>query len=100
AFPIPISSLTYLPIIPDHQINNIVMFALSLPVQFVVGHRVYLGSYDALRSRIGNMDLLIGLGTTAACVYSTVATFVPGCFPGLGTSVDTSAILLPRLQIG
>ena len=66
AFTIPIAALTYLPIIPDHQINNLVMFVLSLPVQFVVGYRFYLGSYDALRSRIGNMDLLIGLGTTAA----------------------------------
>src|SRR5213593_5037718 len=56
---IPIAALTYLPIIPDSRINNIVMFILSLPVQFIVGFRFYRGSYDALRSRIGNMDLLI-----------------------------------------
>ena len=100
AFTIPIAALTYLPIIPDHQINNIVMFALSLPVQFVVGHRFYLGSYDALRSRIGNMDLLIGLGTTAAWVYSTIATFVPGFFPGSGTYFETSAIIITLIQTG
>jgi len=100
AFTIPIASLTYLPIIPDHQINNLVMFVLSLPVQFVVGHRFYLGSYDALRSRIGNMDLLIGLGTTAAWVYSTTATFVPGFFPGSGTYFETSAIIITLIQTG
>ncbi|OLD55955.1 copper-translocating P-type ATPase [archaeon 13_1_40CM_2_52_13] len=100
AFTIPIAALTYLPIIPDHQINNLVMFALSLPVQFVVGHRFYLGSYDALRSRIGNMDLLIGLGTTAAWVYSTIATFVPGFFPGSGTYFETSAIIITLIQTG
>ena len=100
AFTIPIAALTYLPIIPDHQINNIVMFALSLPVQLVVGHRFYLGSYDALRSRIGNMDLLIGLGTTAAWVYSTIATFVPGFFPGSGTYFETSAIIITLIQTG
>src|SRR6266566_2595814 len=77
-FTIPIAALTYLPIIPDHQINNLVMFALSLPVQFVVGYRFYLGSYDALRSRIGNMDLLIGLGTTAAWVYITITLIQTG----------------------
>jgi len=100
AFTIPIAALTYLPIIPDHQVNNLVMFALSLPVQFVVGYRFYIGSYDALRSRIGNMDLLIGLGTTAAWVYSTTATFVPGFFPGSGTYFETSAIIITLIQTG
>jgi P-type Cu+ transporter len=100
AFTIPIAALTYLPIVPDHQINNLVMFALSLPVQFIVGYRFYQGSYDALRSRIGNMDLLIGLGTTAAWVYSTIATFVPGFFPGSGTYFETSAIIITLIQTG
>src|SRR3989449_10666562 len=71
AFTIPIAALKYLPIIPDHQINNLVMFALSLPVQFVVGHRFYLGSYDALRYKNGKMGLLLRLGKTAAWGYST-----------------------------
>ncbi len=100
AFTIPIAALTYLPIISDPHINNLVMFVLSLPVQFVVGYRFYLGSYDALRSRIGNMDLLIGLGTTAAWVYSTIATFVPGFFPGRGTYFETSAIIITLIQTG
>ena len=99
-FTIPIAALTYVPIIPDHQVNNLVMFVLSLPVQFVVGYRFYLGSYDALRSRIGNMDLLIGLGTTAAWIYSTIATFVPGFFPGSGTYFETSAIIITLIQTG
>ena len=100
AFTIPIAALTYLPIIPDRHINNLVMFVLSLPVQFVVGYRFYLGSYDALRSKIGNMDLLIGLGTTAAWVYSTIATFVPGFFPGSSTYFETSAIIITLIQTG
>jgi Cu+-exporting ATPase len=100
AFTIPIAALTYLPVIPDHHINNLVMFVLSLPVQFVVGYRFYLGSYDALRSRIGNMDLLIGLGTTAAWVYSTIATFVPSFFPNSGTYFETSAIIITLIQTG
>ena len=97
---IPIAALTYLPIIQDRQINNLVMFFLSLPVQFVVGSRFYRGSYDALRSRIGNMDLLIGLGTSAAWIYSTVATFVPSFFPSAGTYFETSAIIITLIQTG
>src|SRR5438046_9981193 len=90
---IPVAALTYLPIIPDSRINNIVMFILSLPVQFIVSFRFYRGSYDALRSRIGNMDLLIGLGTSGAWIYSTIATFVSGFFSSSGSYLETSAII-------
>jgi P-type Cu+ transporter len=97
---IPIAVLTYLPIISDRGINNLVMFVLSLPVQFVVGSRFYRGSYDALRSRTGNMDLLIGLGTTAAWLYSTIVTFAPGFFPSSATYFETSAIIITLIQTG
>jgi len=97
---VPIAVLTYLPIISDRATNNLVMFFLSLPVQFVVGFRFYRGSYDALRSRIGNMDLLIGLGTSAAWIYSITVTFVPGFFPGSATYFETSAIIITLIQTG
>ncbi|HEV2119566.1 MAG TPA: heavy metal translocating P-type ATPase [Candidatus Bathyarchaeia archaeon] len=97
---VPIAALTYLPIISDRATNNLVMFFLSLPVQFVVGFRFYRGSYDALRSRIGNMDLLIGLGTSAAWIYSIIVTFIPGFFPGSATYFETSAIIITLIQTG
>src|SRR6267143_3160389 len=97
---VPIAALTYLPILSDRAINNLVMFFFSLPVQFVAGFRFYRGSYDALRSRIGNMDLLIGLGTSAAWIYSTIVTFVPGFFPGSETYFETSAIIITLIQTG
>src|SRR2546422_4006295 len=97
---IPIAALTYLPIISDRTTNNLTMFILSLPVQFVVGSRFYRGSYDALRSRAGNMDLLIGLGTTAAWVYSTTVTVIPGFLPNSGAYFETSAIIITLIQTG
>ncbi len=100
ALTIPIAALTYLPLISDRATNNFVMFFLSLPVQFVVGFRFFRGTFDALRSRVGNMDLLIGLGTSAAWIYSTVVTFVPGFFPTTGTYFETSAIIITLIQTG
>src|SRR6266700_5692893 len=38
---VPITALTYLPLIPSKDINNLVMFLLSVPVQFVMGFRFY-----------------------------------------------------------
>ena len=97
---VPIVALSYLPVVSERAANNIVMFVLSLPIQFVVGFRFYRGSYDALRSRVGNMDLLIGLGTSAAWIYSTIVTFVPGFFPGSETYFETSAIIITLIQTG
>ncbi|MCB1180569.1 MAG: cadmium-translocating P-type ATPase [Chlamydiia bacterium] len=46
-------------------------FVLGTLVQFGAGWRFYMGSYYALKTFTGNMDLLIGLGTSAAWIYST-----------------------------
>ncbi|GIL17713.1 MAG: copper-transporting ATPase [Oligoflexia bacterium] len=45
-------------------------FALTFPVQFGFGARFYKGAWMALRTRSGNMDLLVSLGTTAAFFLS------------------------------
>src|SRR5437899_7590913 len=97
---VPITALTYLPIVPSKDINNFVMLLLSLPVQFVVGFRFYRGSYDALWSRIGNMDLLIAMGTSAAWAYSTIVTFFPAFFPSSGTYFETSGIIITLILTG
>src|SRR5438093_2337448 len=97
---IPITALTYLPNVPSKDINNLVMFLLSIPVQFVVGFRFYRGSYGALRSRVGNMDLLIAMGTSAAWAYSAMVTFFPAFFPSNGTYFETSAIIITLILTG
>lgn len=39
---------------------------LATPVQFWLGARFYRGAWKALKTRTGNMDLLVALGTSAA----------------------------------
>ncbi|MES2324215.1 MAG: heavy metal translocating P-type ATPase [Pseudomonadota bacterium] len=41
-------------------------FVLATPVQFWIGARFYRAAWKALRARVGNMDLLVALGTSAA----------------------------------
>src|SRR5512136_1863863 len=60
---IPIIILTYLSFSPM-VLNNYVLLVLDTPIQFVLGWRFYRGTYDALRNRMGNMDVLIALGTS------------------------------------
>ncbi len=97
---VPIVALTYLPIIQDMALNNLVLFLLSLPVQFVVGFRFYRGAYDSVRGRVGNMDLLIALGTSAAWAYSAIVVFFPSFFPSRATYFETSAIIITLILLG
>ncbi|MFQ6076319.1 MAG: heavy metal translocating P-type ATPase [Candidatus Bathyarchaeia archaeon] len=80
--------------------NNMWLFLLATPVQFVGGWRYYKGTLDAIRSRAANMDVLIATGTSAAWVYSTIVTFFPGFFPGIEVYFDTSALIIALILLG
>jgi Cu+-exporting ATPase len=48
---------------------------LATPVQFIAGAQFYRGFWHAIKQRMGNMDTLIAIGTSAAYFYSLAATF-------------------------
>lgn len=96
---IPITFLTYVNIL-SITLNHYVLFLLATPVQFWIGWRFYQGTFDALKHRTTNMDVLIAMGTTAAWVYCTIVTFVPSIFPFHDVYYDTSAIIIVFVLIG
>jgi len=96
---VPILILTYSPFLPM-WINNYILLALDTPIQFIFGWRFYRGTYDAIRNRIGNMDALIALGTSAAWIYSTAITLFPSFFPSGGVYFDTAAVIVTLILIG
>jgi Cu+-exporting ATPase len=99
ALSIPIVVFTYLPILPLSQ-NNILLFLLATPVQFIVGWTFYIGAYKGLRNKTANMDTLIAMGTSAAWIFSTVVTFVPGVFRNAGVFFDTATLILTFILTG
>jgi len=56
------------------------MFLVALPVQVWAGWQFYAGAWRTIRHFSADMNTLIALGTTAAFVYSAVATFWPSLF--------------------
>ncbi len=56
-------------------------FALSLPVVMWAGFPFLKRGVESVRHRSPNMWTLIGLGTSAAFLYSALATLAPGVFP-------------------
>ncbi len=85
-----------LPILP----NKVWLFLLATPVQFGVGWTFYVGAYKGLKNKSANMDTLIAMGTSAAWIYSTVITFIPGVFPEGEVYYDTAALIISFILVG
>src|SRR5690554_5916845 len=65
---------------------------LSLPVVLWTGQPFFVRGWQSVVNRSPNMWTLIGLGTGAAFVYSTVATIAPGVFPETFMSMGRIAV--------
>ena len=53
--------------------QDIIMWILATPVQFIVAVPMYRSAWAALKTKSANMDTLIVLGTSAAYLYSVYA---------------------------
>ncbi|SDH77308.1 Cu+-exporting ATPase [Pseudomonas benzenivorans] len=57
------------------------LFLLVTPVQFIGGWSFYKGAWNAVRTRVINMDFLIAMGTSVAYFYSVAVLFFPEVLP-------------------
>ena len=76
-----------------------VAFALAAVVQFYPGLQFFRGSYDAVRNRIWNMDVLIAVGTTIAFAYSAAAVLLPTRLPP-DYYFDASSLIVTLILTG
>jgi len=72
---------------------------LATIVQFYPGRAFYVGTLDALRSRMGNMDVLIAVGTSAAYFYSVAALVLPATLPA-DYYFDASTLIIALILTG
>ncbi|MGB3683629.1 MAG: heavy metal translocating P-type ATPase [Rubrobacteraceae bacterium] len=80
---------------------NLGLLVLATPVQFWAGWRFYKGAWGALKHGQANMSTLVAVGTSAAYLYSAVATFAPGLFAGRAdVYFDTSAAIITLILLG
>ncbi len=56
---------------------NILLLALTVPVQFGCGARFYKGAWGSLKGGSANMDVLVALGTSIAFLFALWITFLP-----------------------
>jgi Cu+-exporting ATPase len=86
------------------EVNFLIQFLLATPVQFWAGWHFYVGFWKAARHKTSDMNTLIAVGTSAAYLYSIIATFLPHLFmfKGLMADVyfDTSAAIIVLILLG
>ncbi|GMR05304.1 MAG: heavy metal translocating P-type ATPase [Thermodesulfobacteriota bacterium] len=82
----------------------IFQLVLAIPVQFWCGRQFYTGALAAARHKSTDMNTLIAIGTSAAFLYSVVATFSPALFEVRGYSAevyfDTAAAIIVLILLG
>src|SRR5215213_5366917 len=81
---------------------NFGLLLLATPVQFWAGWRFYRGAWGALKHGQANMNTLVVMGTSAAYLYSVVATLAPQLFAAGRADVyfDTSALIITLILLG
>ena len=93
--------LGFEPLVPMDWLS-FVLLGLATPVQFWAGRRFYRGAWGALEHGQANMNTLVVMGTSAAYLYSAVATLAPGLFAAGRADVyfDTSALIVSLILLG
>src|SRR5918998_273663 len=81
---------------------NFGLLVLATPVQFWAGWRFYRGAWGSLRHGAADMNTLVVMGTSAAYLYSAVATLAPQLFAAGRADVyfDTSALIITLILLG
>jgi Cu+-exporting ATPase len=86
------------------QTNFLMQFIIQTPIQFWIGWQFYRGAWAAAKHKTSDMNTLIAVGTSAAYLYSVIATFFPAFFAvqGLAAEVyfDTAGAIIVLILLG
>jgi Cu+-exporting ATPase len=74
------------------------------PIQFWVGWQFYVGAWKTAKHKSADMNTLIAVGTSAAYLYSVLATFFPWLFAAKGLMAevyfDTAGAIIILILLG
>lgn len=88
--------------IASQQTIHVVLFVMASLVLFGPGRQFHLKGWPALFRFAPDMNSLVALGTSAAWVYSVVATFAPGLLPAGAANVyfEAAAVIVTLILLG
>ena len=86
------------------QANFFIQLLFQTPIQFWVGWQFYKGAWAAATHKTSDMNTLIAVGTSAAYLYSLLATFFPWMFAAKGlfpeVYFDTAGAIIVLILLG
>ncbi len=85
-----------------HQTSRVLQFLLTTVVLFGPGLRFYTKGFPALLKGAPDMNSLVALGTSAAYLFSVIATFAPGLLPQGTANVyfEAAAVIVVLILLG
>ncbi len=85
-------------------VNFYLQLIFQTPIQFWVGWQFYVGAWKTAKHKSTDMNTLIAVGTSAAYVYSVLATFLPWLFAAKGLMAevyfDTAGAIIVLILLG
>ena len=95
-----LSNLIYL----SRKVNFYLQLLFQTPIQFWVGWQFYVGAWKTAKHKSADMNTLIAVGTSAAYLYSVIATFFPHLFSAQGLMAevyfDTAGAIIVLILLG
>ncbi len=84
------------------QASWVIQFCLASAVLAGPGRMFYAKGYPALLKGAPDMNSLVALGTSAAFLYSSVATFLPNLLPGAARAVyfEAAVVIVVLILVG
>jgi Cu+-exporting ATPase len=86
------------------KVNFYLQLIFQTPVQFWVGWQFYVGAWKTAKHKSADMNTLIAVGTSAAYLYSVLATFFPWLFAAKGLMAevyfDTAGAIIVLILLG
>lgn len=90
--------------VPEVFINPLFQFAITIPIQFIIGYQFYERAWKSIKSGSANMDVLVVLSTSAAFFYSHYLTFTNlntiNHSPSIVLFYETSAFIITFILLG
>ena len=100
----PLRPLMHAQVLPNLYLQHVACLALTIPVQFGLGHRFYAAAWRAVRHGNTTMDVLVVVGTTATWVFSVLSMLAGlACTRACHmppTFFDTTTMLITFVSLG